>query len=375
MNIKSLQTFLDSHEIPRIKKKPKTFLGIAKQPHYENVLSNIYAFYFNVNEEHGMGDLFLKSFQELINESEIGKSKEVDFNNDFIIDTEYPTEKNGRIDLLLHNDKQAIIIESKVRHHLDNDLKDYWDSVIPHQPASSKIGIVLSLKTYSQAEIYHSHFINITHQAFLNRVMKNSGEYLINAKDRYIVYLKDLYQNTINLSNQMDKEKIEFYYKHQEELNNAAKLKFAVRDFIKNEVKNACDLVNHKLVFNSPKTGSDNEKRLRYFVSPLCSDLMFTVIFNNLLTSKKELLLIVELSGEAIEKVKKIPQEKFDEIEAPIILNDIETTKNSWVHYVRNIYHLNEKEVENLQDYIKTKIENDSLLSIFKKLETYLIQN
>jgi hypothetical protein len=47
-----LQTFLNQNEIPKIKGKQKTFLGIAKQPHYENVISNIYAFYFNVNEVH-----------------------------------------------------------------------------------------------------------------------------------------------------------------------------------------------------------------------------------------------------------------------------------------------------------------------------------
>ena len=52
MMLEQLQTFLNQNEIPRIKRKPKTFLGIAKQPHYENVLSNVYAFYFNIEENH-----------------------------------------------------------------------------------------------------------------------------------------------------------------------------------------------------------------------------------------------------------------------------------------------------------------------------------
>ncbi len=47
MNIKALQTFLDQASIPSVKQQPKTFLEIARQPHYENVISNIYAFYFD----------------------------------------------------------------------------------------------------------------------------------------------------------------------------------------------------------------------------------------------------------------------------------------------------------------------------------------
>ena len=52
MLLSTLQEFLYQEKIPKIKKRPKTFLGIAKQPHYENVLSNIYAFFFDIKEEH-----------------------------------------------------------------------------------------------------------------------------------------------------------------------------------------------------------------------------------------------------------------------------------------------------------------------------------
>ena len=48
IDLNKLQHFINQNDIPIIKGKPKTFLGIAKQPHYENVLSNIYAFYFDV---------------------------------------------------------------------------------------------------------------------------------------------------------------------------------------------------------------------------------------------------------------------------------------------------------------------------------------
>ena len=169
-DIVQLQTFLNRSDIPIAKEKPKTYLSIAKQPHYENVLSNIYAFYFDTNGEHNLGNLFIQSLLGLISGSNIvkGDSKKVleEF-CDFDCDTEYSTDKNGRIDLLLSNDKNAIIIENKVYHHLNNDLSDYWNSIKLNE--NNKIGLVMSLHPIS--DIQHKHFVNITHLDFLNAVM------------------------------------------------------------------------------------------------------------------------------------------------------------------------------------------------------------
>jgi rubrerythrin len=374
MDLNSLQLFLEAHEIPKTQKKPKTFLSISKQSHYENVLSNIYAFFFDTSEEHDMGDLFLKSLQELIFETDLGKTKNITFKHDFIIETEFQSESGGRIDVVLYNDEDSILIENKVYHILNNDLKDYWNSVNPGSPEENRIGIILSLKNYSQSEIKHPQFINITHSTFLDRVMKNSGEYLLKAKDRYIVFLKDFYQNTLNLSNYMEKEKIEFYYKYQTELNNAAKLKFAVRDFIKDEIKHACDSIDRKLQFYSPKSGSNNEKKLRYFVSPLCNKLMFTIFFDGLLEKNRVLKIVVELNGEAIQKVKDFGKENFNQNELEIISDDFYSETRNWVHFAVQQYSVGEEDIKNLNSFIKDKIENDSLLSIYKKLETFLLK-
>jgi hypothetical protein len=57
MSLNKLQVFLNQNEISKIKGKLKTFLGIAKQLHYENTLVNIYASYFKLNEAHKFKDL------------------------------------------------------------------------------------------------------------------------------------------------------------------------------------------------------------------------------------------------------------------------------------------------------------------------------
>lgn len=59
--VDDLKSWLENLDVPEPIIKPKTFLGIAKQPHYENVISNIYKFYFRQEEDHGFQDLFVES--------------------------------------------------------------------------------------------------------------------------------------------------------------------------------------------------------------------------------------------------------------------------------------------------------------------------
>ena len=124
MNKEILQRFLNENEIPTIKKKPKTFLEIAKQPHYENVLSNIYGFYFNIYEEHNLQDLFITSFLELIQkqikEKEI-PNKEIETFNDFDIFTEYYTKKKGRIDIFKNTNGDVLRSQANPLVKIKND--------------------------------------------------------------------------------------------------------------------------------------------------------------------------------------------------------------------------------------------------------------
>ena len=50
-----------------IESRVKTFFDVTGFPHYENVISNILAFFFDTNEEHGFKDLWLKSLFECYN--------------------------------------------------------------------------------------------------------------------------------------------------------------------------------------------------------------------------------------------------------------------------------------------------------------------
>ena len=107
MDIKELEFFLSKVNIPEIKVRPKTFLGIAKQPHYENVISNIYSFYFVDNNAHKLKDLFITTLVQLINKK-VSDENTYQISGKITAETEYSTIKGGRIDLLLKYEDQAI---------------------------------------------------------------------------------------------------------------------------------------------------------------------------------------------------------------------------------------------------------------------------
>lgn len=372
MNIIALKDFLENNVIPKIKKRPKTFLGIAKQPHYENVMSNIYAFYFNIEEVHGMQDLFINSLLEIINESKLGIQKKITEITDFEVATEVNTKNNGRIDILISSNDHAIIIENKVYHTLNNNLEDYWSSTkVTDNKEENKIGIVLSL---NKLNVTHGHFINITHVELLKRVIQNLGSYFMDAKDKYVVFLKDFYQNSINLSkSEMDSKELKFYFDNQSKIIEVKEFHFAVRNHIINQIEQACELVDEDLLL--PASKGEGNKRLRFFLSPKNKNLMITVFFEKLLTPEKGLVVIVELKNELLRNKEGYKEIAFTQEEETIIKPAFYTDRNpNWCHFAVVRYQLNENEVSNLAQFIIEKLENDHLLSIYRKLNDFIVQ-
>lgn len=382
-NLQELQDFLDQHEIPKSKKRPKTFLGIAKQPHYENVLSNMYAFFFRMKEVHGFKDLFIKSLLQLINESKLSKEKQSLQNfNSFSAVTEYSTDNGGRIDLLLINDDQAIIIENKVYHDIKrNDLDDYWNSTKIDSDDSNKLGIILSLNPVAESEYskfeHKSQYLNVTHLEFLNRVQKNLGAYLLDANHKYQIFLTDLIQNVINMSTTILKpEEINFYFDNQEKINATANFKFNVRKHIKSEVEKANTMLGD-FIFEKPRSGSFNDHRARYFVSPRHKNLMIVIVFADLLdeSKKRQIHIAVELKGDLLRDREQYRSIEFTEKEKEIVFGEhFKTTKLNWSHFAVRHYILESKDITNLASFIVGKIESEELLSIFQKVDHYLTE-
>jgi hypothetical protein len=373
-NLQQLQEFLDQHEIPKSKKRPKTFLGIARQPHYENVLSNMYAFFFDENEVHGFGDLFTLSLMQIV-EQDIENNKRFQDNpkeltlfNNFSTSTEVSI--GGKlIDLLLDNGEQAIIVENKIYHHLNNPLDIYWRILNYHN--KNKIGIILSLNRIEHIE--HEHFINITHLELMKSVMNNLGNYIMGGSSKYLIFIKDLNQNIINLSTRIMKSSdISFYFKNQNEIDELIKFKESYKKHIISQI----GLAGKKMqgvALKMFKRGSNSRDSYCYYINEKEKNLMYTIIYKEMWNRSPQLLIVVELMHNAVKNLDSYRNIEWTDEDLELIGDGFDPVKVHFTHFAKVFFEPNEAEVLDLSDYILAKIKSSGLGSVFSKLETHLL--
>ena len=215
----------------------RTIFDISEYPHYEKVISNWYAFFFDPSAEHSLRGLFLQSLIEIINEH----------GNEFFMQNccvrrEFQTKKRGFIDLLLYKQsgedekfESAIIIENKIYAPLNNDLVDYYNSV--ETEPCQKVGIVLSLH---KIECPPGKFINITHECLLKVIQRNLGEYVASAKLKYIHTLQDFISNLKQMTRPEEmQDHIKYYFDNATKIDDLLDLKAQAKNYLRENLRNA----------------------------------------------------------------------------------------------------------------------------------------
>jgi hypothetical protein len=115
-------TLLDEFsKLPARVERPPTFMEIAGYPHYENVCSNILAFFLDPDEPHGLGILVLNAFASA---GDIAAAEE-EVGGNVSVEREVITDAGNRIDILIESDTHAVIIENKIFAGAGNHFADY----------------------------------------------------------------------------------------------------------------------------------------------------------------------------------------------------------------------------------------------------------
>lgn len=212
--------------IPVFKKEPVTSLSISGYPHYENVISNWFAYFLDSNGEHQLKNLFSEAFQNCLNKknvkvelswlkSSVGAYREVH------------TQKGNFIDIVVYDQyddaqlkyKNALIVEHKVYADLYNDLDDYYNSI---EVEESKVGIILSAKKRTDN---HSSFVNVSYAEILIEIQELLGQYQLQADYKHIIYLTDLLNTMNTLSDNQTNEEVDFCFEHGAKIQELEKIK------------------------------------------------------------------------------------------------------------------------------------------------------
>lgn len=238
--------------LPETSVTRKNLIEIAGYPKWENVNSNLLAFYFDEKEEHGFNRLFLSSLLDLYEVKEGVEIQRELFETDFTVDRDVPTNKGGRIDIVIRdesiendeseNSSWSIIVENKLFADLYNNLTEYWESI----DSESKFGVVLSvnpIKIDRKLKKRNVKFINILHKELVEKVMQNLSDYYLESNDLHLLYLKEYIMN------------IKSYYRDNnkiKEMDTALKLFHENKQDIEIFKNKDMDLLKHisRIVFN-----------------------------------------------------------------------------------------------------------------------------
>ncbi|MGJ1206389.1 PD-(D/E)XK nuclease family protein [Sphingobacterium lactis] len=198
-----------------------TFMEISGYPHFENVASNILAYYLDTKQSHKLGDLLIRSLLDCLVDLYTEKHEIQLFNEELELETIYVyrekvIENKKRIDLIVECDNFCISIENKLFHHLNNDLTVYQKAINDRFKDKNSYHIVLSLKP----EIVSGTFVNLTYEHFFLKVKNNIGDYLLKAPQKSVIYLLDFIQ-TIERFYKVEvinKDMFQFIIEHSQDL-------------------------------------------------------------------------------------------------------------------------------------------------------------
>ncbi len=226
--------------LPERIERPQTFMEIGGYPHYENVCSNFLAFFFDPDEAHGLGSLFLDALCEVTE----GDDGEPILGGSISVEREVSTAEGNRIDLLITSDSHVFLIENKIFAGVVNPFKDYARHLESEEFRElAKRKVLLTLTPASEGREWG--FVNLTYPAFIDRVRSMLGHHVSEADTRYLVIALDFLNTLENLQegSRMNREFIELLNERGDEVERFSAALKAFRDELRKKVRDLQSLV------------------------------------------------------------------------------------------------------------------------------------
>lgn len=334
--------------IPRVEVPLPTFLTLAGYPNHENVFSNIYQFFLQ-QEHHGLADLFLAALDDCIEHDDITMDS-------YFVMREYPTAKGGRIDLVIKeetlddNPSKVVIIENKIHHELNNDLRDYWDTF---SKVPDRKGILLTLQPQKVAPP----FINITHKQWLDKVQQRLGSALPGMNTKYLVMLQDFMEH-INgyYQKSFDMETFKFLFERGEQIHELLEIKDKGISVLTDELAKA---INQESAWNWSRAIASGAS----FHRGENETLVMYCYYNNIFKAKEYTL---EFWIKGIDNVEKWIKKGYSQAMTAIAeskgypLFDVKPHSKEWGRIGKKSYPINsEKDLNHFAEQVLANIQND----------------
>jgi hypothetical protein len=198
--------FVDLKKLPKAVNREPTFMEIAGYPHFENVCSNILAFYLQPSNEHGFGTLFLDVLATLIAPEIVVDGQAVDIRREVL------TNAGNRIDLIIESDNYVLGIENKIYADTCNPFQDYSAYLESLSGGRRIYKVLLSLRSI-QPSSQLCGFEPIGYEIFFQKVLEKIGSCFSLAREPHITFVRDFIQTMQNLQQvtTLDPQRLEYF--------------------------------------------------------------------------------------------------------------------------------------------------------------------
>lgn len=205
LDLNHLQQLInDFQRLPAAPATQRTFLEIAGFPHYENVCSNILAFYLDPAEAHGLGDLVLRALLAAAGHETVSSNPLTGVE----VNREVPTANSKRLDLVIKNDDLLIGIENKIYAAPYNPFTEYESYLAGEQGSRTLVRILLSL--YPTASV--GGWVPVRYAQLFDQILAGLEACVPTADPKYLIFLTDFINSLRKLEKGtgMDKSFIDF---------------------------------------------------------------------------------------------------------------------------------------------------------------------
>lgn len=248
----------DFRQLPGSVERPRTFMEIAGYPHYENVCSNVLAFFMNPEEQHGLGTLVLDALVSVEGSADADNV----IGGNVSVEREVITETGNRIDILIASDDYAILIENKIHAGVNNPFDDYSAYLDHVADGREKHKFLLTL--YPTSEGSEWCFKNLTHKEFVGQIRSLVGSYVSREDTRYLTIFLDFLNTLENLrrGSRMNQEFVKFLARRSDDVETFSTDLQRFRNELREKVKGLQSLVDTS--YPTVRLGTGSRAKLSY---------------------------------------------------------------------------------------------------------------
>ena len=202
--------FYTQHKIPRKAKRPDNYFDIGTRGLFENPFTEILSYLLGSECDYTHRSEFVTHFFSCISDG--NQDLQDSFSNSLRVSTQDHTSNGNILDLVIYNDKYALVFENKINHWLANPLSDYEDEIVRRFPDHIKCYYVFSKNVIGNRGLWRNIIIGDIFRYIRERLAYSPT-------DKWDIFVREFLDHYIHRKeDQMEPAVYEFCAKHYSDI-------------------------------------------------------------------------------------------------------------------------------------------------------------